>query len=139
MSNGILFSMAPNLALEQASASLHQRVFGLTSRTATAHVAPTNGDFRLTDWVAILKEQTATGDQMGREVPQMLANPDITEAQVKTLFSALEKQAEFVEKLRMALEKFGHDFSIIKAAERLEERYADLAASVAERLKAMRK
>jgi hypothetical protein len=98
-----------------------------------------NGDFRLTDWVAILKEQTATGDQMGREVPQMLANPDISEAQVKTLFSALEKQAEFVEKLRMALEKFGHDFSIIKAAERLEERYADLAASVAEKLKAMRK
>ena len=38
----------------------------------------------------------------------------------------------------MALEKFGHDFPIIKAAERLEERYADLAASVAEKLKAMR-
>ena len=76
---------------------------------------------------------------LAREVPQMLANPEISEAQVKTLFSALEKQAEFVEKLRMALEKFGHDFSIIKAAERLEERYADLAASVAEKLKAMRK
>ena len=98
-----------------------------------------NGDLRLTDWVAILKEQTATGDQMGREVPQMLANPDISEAQVKTLFAVLEKQAEFVEKLRMALEKFGHDFPIIKSAERLEERYADLAASVAEKLKAMRK
>jgi hypothetical protein len=94
---------------------------------------------RLTDWVAILKEQTATGDQMSREVPQMLANPDISEAQVKTLFAALEKQAEFVEKLRMALEKFGHDFPVIKAAERLEERYADLAASVAEQLKAMRR
>ena len=45
------------------------------------------GDCRLTDWIEILKEQTATGDQMGREVPQMLANPDISEAQVKTLFS----------------------------------------------------
>ncbi|RWO09752.1 MAG: hypothetical protein EOS07_11950 [Mesorhizobium sp.] len=92
----------------------------------------------MTDWIEILKEQTATGDQMSREVPQMLANPDISEAQVRTLFSALEKQAEFVEKLRMALERFGHDFSVIKAAERLEERYADLAASVAEKLKAMR-
>ena len=131
--------MAPNLALERACASLRQHVFGLTSLVEAAHVAAKNGDLRLTDWVAILKEQTATGDQMGREVPQMLANPDISEAQVKTLFSALEKQAEFVEKLRMALEKFGHDFSIIKAAERLEERYADLAASVAEKLKAMRK
>lgn len=96
------------------------------------------GDCRLTDWAEILKEQTATGDQMGREVPKMLANPDISEAQVKTLFSALEKQADFVEKLRMALEKFDHDFPVIKAAERLEERYADLAASVAEKLKAMR-
>jgi hypothetical protein len=130
--------MAPNLAPEQACASLRQHVFGLTSRAVAAHVAR-HGDLRLTDWVAILKEQTATGDQMGREVPQMLANPDISEAQVKTLFAALEKQAEFIEKLRMALEKFGHDFSIIKAAERLEERYADLAASVAEKLKAMRK
>lgn len=92
----------------------------------------------LTDWIEILKQQTATGDQMGREVPQMLDNPDISETQVKTLFSALEKQAEFAEKLRMALEKFGHDFPIIKAAERLEERYADLAASVAEKLKSMR-
>ena len=70
----------------------------------------------MTDWIEILKEQTATGDQMSREVPQMLANPDISEAQ----------------------ERFGHDFSVIKAAERLEERYADLAASVAEKLKAMR-
>ena len=93
----------------------------------------------MADWIEILKEQTVTGDQMGREVPQMLANPDISESQVKVLFSALEKQAEFVEKLRMALEKFGHDFPIIKAAERLEERYSDLAASVAEKLKAMRK
>lgn len=92
----------------------------------------------LTDWLDILKQQTAIGDQMAREVPEMLANPDISEAQVKKLFAALEKQADFVEKLRMALEKFGHDFAVVKAAERLEERYADLAASVAERLKALR-
>jgi hypothetical protein len=92
----------------------------------------------LTDWLEILKEQTRTGEQMGRDVPKMLANPDISEEQVKTLFSALEQQADFVEKLRMALEKFGHDFSVIQAAERLEEHYADLAASVAEKLKGMR-
>lgn len=92
----------------------------------------------LTDWIAILREQTATGDRMGREVPPMLDDPAISETQVRTLFSALEQQADFAEKLRMALEKFGHDFPVVKAAERLEERYADLAASVAEKLKAMR-
>ena len=92
----------------------------------------------MTDWIAILKEQTTTGEQMARDVPAMLDNPDITEQQVKALFSALEVQADFVEKLRMALEKVGHDFPVITAAERLEERYADLAASVAEKLKEMR-
>ena len=92
----------------------------------------------MTDWLNILKEQTAIGDRMSREVPDILANADITEAQVKRLFEALETQADFVEKLRMALEKFGHDFKIVKAAERLEERYADLAASVADKLKGMR-
>ncbi len=54
-----------------------------------------------------------------------------------TLFAALEQQADFVEKLTMALEKFGHDFPVIQAAERLEERYGDLAASVAEKLKTL--
>ena len=92
----------------------------------------------MTDWIAILKEQTAAGDRMSREVPPMLDDPAISETQVRTLFSALEQQADFAEKLRMALEKFGHDFTVVKAAERLEERYADLAAAVADKLKAMR-
>jgi len=133
-----LFEVAPNLAWDAAQTSPLPWLWvdRMGGRCACCPVLKEIS--RLTDWIEILKEQTATGDQMGREVPQMLANPDISEAQVKTLFSALEKQAEFVEKLRMALEKFGHDFPIIKAAERLEERYADLAASVAEQLKAMR-
>ena len=92
----------------------------------------------MTDWIEVLREQKATGEQMAREVPVLLSNPDITELQVKALFSALETQADFVEKLRMALERVGHDFSVIDEAEKLEDRYADLAASAAERLKAMR-
>jgi hypothetical protein len=91
----------------------------------------------LTDWLEILREQTATGDQMARDVPKMLADPQIGRDQVKALFGALEKQAEFVEILTAALEKFGYDFAIIKAAETLEERYADLAAAAAEKLKGM--
>lgn len=92
----------------------------------------------MTDWLDILKQQTAAGDQMSKTVTDMLADPAITEDQVKTLFDALEQQAEFVEKLRVALEKFDHDFPVIRAAERLEERYGDLAAGVAEKLKALR-
>jgi hypothetical protein len=101
-------------------------------------IVSAHGDFRLTDWLDILKQQTAAGEQMSKTVADMLADPAITEEQVKTLFAALEQQADFVEKLRMALEKFGHDFPVIQAAERLEERYGDLAAVVAEKLKALR-
>ncbi|CAM5764572.1 hypothetical protein MAMO4S_01169 [Mesorhizobium amorphae] len=93
----------------------------------------------VTDWLEILKQETATGERMGREVPDMLAHPDISAEQVQALFSALDKQADFAEKLAQALEKFGHDFPVITAAERLEERYADLAAIVADKLKEMRK
>ena len=96
-----------------------------------------NGSSALTDWLEILREQSETGDQMAREVATMLADPQISRDQVKALFGALEKQAQFVELLIAALEKFGYDFEIIKAAEKLEERYADLAASVAERLKGL--
>ena len=39
----------------------------------------------MTDWIGILKEQTAASDQMDREVPKMLANPDISEAQVRIM------------------------------------------------------
>jgi hypothetical protein len=91
----------------------------------------------LTDWLEILKEQAETGDQMARDVPKMLSDTEITQDQVKALFAALEQQAQFVELLTAALEKFGYDFEIIKAAETLEERYADLAAAVAEKLKGM--
>ena len=93
----------------------------------------------MTDWLAILDEQTATGEAMAQEVPAMLGNPGISERQVRTLFSALETQADFADKLRMALEMSGHDFPVIEAAERLEERYADLAAVVAEKLQHMRR
>ena len=96
-------------------------------------------DETLTDWLEILKQETATGERMSREVPEMLTHPEISEQQVRTLFSALEKQVDFAEKLRLALEKFDHDFPVITAAERLEERYADLAATVAKKLKAMRR
>ena len=45
-----------------------------------------NGRACLTDWLEILREQTATGDQMARDVPKMLADPEITQEQVKALF-----------------------------------------------------
>ena len=91
-----------------------------------------------TDWLKILDEQTSLGDEMRRDVPKMLSDPAITVEQVKALFQALEKQAEFIEKLRAALEGFDYDFDIVDAAGVLEERYVDLAASVAEKLKGMR-
>lgn len=92
----------------------------------------------MADWLKILEEQSQTGDEMQREVPKMLASPDITTEQVTKLFAALEKQAEFAEQLKQALEAMGHDFSVVDKAGALEDRYAELAASVADKLKELR-
>ncbi|MGB3389690.1 MAG: hypothetical protein WBA88_17090 [Pseudaminobacter sp.] len=92
----------------------------------------------MTDWLEILKQQNDEGKRMGRQVPKMLSDPAITADQVKALFDALEKQADFIERLVKALEQHEYDFDIVKAAEKLEERYMELAAQAAERLKEMR-
>ena len=88
----------------------------------------------MADLLEILREQQDTAERMSEEVPRMLGNPDITTQQVKTLFSAIEQQADFAERLSGVLDDNGFDFEIVKAAEALEELYAELAAAVAEKL-----
>ncbi len=92
----------------------------------------------MTDWLGILEDEIEAGNAMRRQVPEMLADPEITVEQVKALFAALEQQAQFTEKLKAALEGLGHDFTIVDKAGELEERYVDLAAAAAETLKRMR-
>jgi hypothetical protein len=90
------------------------------------------------DWLKILDDEIRSGNKLLKAVPKLLSNPDVTLEQVKALFSELEKQAEFVEKLKTVLEGMGHDFPVLDKARALEARYADLAATAAERLKEMR-
>lgn len=92
----------------------------------------------MADWLKILDEQTRLGDEMARDVPSMLSDPDIGPVQVGALFKALEKQAAFAEDLKAALEKLDYDFDVVDAADRLADRYVELAASAAEKLKTMR-
>jgi hypothetical protein len=89
------------------------------------------------DWLEILKEQREEGERMRRDVPKMLADPDIARTQVMALFAALEKQAGFVEKLVEVLEMNDYEPDIVTAAERLEGVYAELAETVAEKARAM--
>lgn len=91
-----------------------------------------------TDWLKILDDEIHSGNKMLKAVPKVLADPDISVDQVKALFAELEQQAQFVEKLRAALEAMGHDFPVVDKATALEARYADLAATAAEKLKEMR-
>ena len=92
---------------------------------------------RMAELHEILKQQRDTGRTMAVEVPKMLADPAIAPEQVAKLYRALEEQAEFAEKLARVLEKRGYDPDTVLAAERLEELYADLAANVADKVKAM--
>ncbi len=91
----------------------------------------------MTDWLKILDGEIQTGNRMMKAVPKVLSNPQISVEQVKALFSELEKQAQFVEKLKAALEAMGHDFPVVDKARALESRYAELAATAAEKLKNM--
>lgn len=91
-----------------------------------------------TDWLKILDDEIRSGNKLRKAVPKLLSNPDVTVEQVRALFSELEKQAEFIEKLKTVLEGMGHDFPVLDKARALETRYLDLAESAAEKLKAMR-
>lgn len=91
----------------------------------------------MADWLQILKEQRKEGERMRRDVPKMLADPDIARDQVMALFAGLEKQAAFVEKLVEVLEGNAYEPDIVSAAERLEGLYAELAETVAEKARAM--
>ncbi len=92
----------------------------------------------MADWLNILDEEIKAGNKMRKQVPKMLSDPEITLDQVKALFAALEQQAQFVEKLKAALESMGHDFPVVDKARALEAHYADLAATAAEKVKEMR-
>lgn len=89
----------------------------------------------MTDWLATLREQAKVGEQMAAEVSRMLSNPDISLQQVSRLYNALEQQAQFTEKLARVLEASGHDFTVVEAAEALEELFNELAASAAGKVK----
>jgi hypothetical protein len=89
----------------------------------------------VTDWLATLREQAKVGEQMAAEVSRMLSNPDISLQQVSRLYNALEQQAQFTEKLARMLEERGHDFTVVEAAEALEELFNELAASAAGKVK----
>ena len=91
----------------------------------------------MTDWLKILDGEIRTGNRMMKVVPKVLGDPQISVEQVKALFSELEKLAQFVEKLKAALEAMGHDFPVVDKARALESRYADLAATAAEKLRDM--
>jgi hypothetical protein len=91
-----------------------------------------------TDWLAVLRQQAAAARQTAREVPKLMADDGFGPAQASRLFQALEDQSRFVEKLARVLEEGDYDPDVVRAAERLEELYGDLAASVAKKLEAFR-
>ena len=96
------------------------------------------GVFSFGDWLKILDDEIRAGNKMLKIVPKVLSDPNISLDQAKALFSELEKQAQFVEKLKTVLEGMGHDFPVVDKARALEARYADLAATAAKKLKEMR-
>lgn len=93
----------------------------------------------MTDWMATLREQRALAEKMSADIPRTLADPGLTFDLALKLYQALENQAEFMRTLAQKFEQNGFDFDIVSAAERLEERFADLAADAAEKTRQLRR
>ncbi len=87
----------------------------------------------MTDWMATFRDQRALAEQMSADIPRTLADPALSFDLAAKLYRALEDQAEFMKLLAQKLEQNGFDFDIVSAAERLEERFSDLAADAAEK------
>lgn len=87
----------------------------------------------MTDWIAMLKEQRALGEQLANEIPRTLTAPGLTLEQATKLYQALEKQAAFMERFVRKLDDNSFDPDVILAAERLEDLFAELAADAAEK------
>jgi len=93
----------------------------------------------MTDWMATLREQRALAEKMSTDIPRTLADPDLTFDLAMRLYRALDSQADFMKLLAQKLEQSGFDYDIVSAAERLEERFADLAADAAEKTRELRR
>ncbi len=93
----------------------------------------------MTDWMATLREQRTLAEQMSADIPRTLADPELTFDLAAKLYRALENQAEFMKLLAEKLEQSGFDFDIVSAAERLEERFSELAADAAEKTRDLSK
>lgn len=87
----------------------------------------------MTDWIAMLKEQRALGEQLANEIPRTLTAPGLALEQATKLYQALEKQAAFMERFVRKLDDNSFDPDVILAAERLEDLFAELAADAAEK------
>lgn len=92
----------------------------------------------MADWLATLKKQRELAGELAREVPRTLAAPELTLEQAGKLYQALERQAQFMERLVSVLEQNGFDFDVVGSAEKLEDVFQELAADAAERIKAFR-
>lgn len=93
----------------------------------------------MTDWMATLREQRALAEQLSTDIPRTLADPGLTFDLAMKLYRALDNQADFMKLLAQKLEQNGFDYDIVSAAERLEERFADLAADAAEKTRELRR
>lgn len=92
----------------------------------------------MTDWISTLRHHRALAEQMARDIPKTLSEPGIALEQATRLYQALEQQAEFMELLSRKLEESGFDFDIVSAAERLEDKFGQLAAEAAEKIRDLR-
>ncbi|WP_454917276.1 hypothetical protein [Xanthobacter sediminis] len=91
------------------------------------------------DWLSIIKERGEVVKGIARDVPPMLAAPDLTLDQATRLYQVLEGHAQAIEQLVADLEEDEAPDEFIEAADSLDDMMSDIAAAAAERMAALRR
>lgn len=91
-----------------------------------------------THWHQRIRQSEALARRMEQQIPQILADPEITADHANQLFAAVNQHVLEVERFMDELEKADVTDDILDAAERTEQRWNLLAHTRRDRLVALR-
>lgn len=86
------------------------------------------------DWLAQIKELGDLGVKMARDIPSILANPDLTLEQATALYQSVEKKCQEMDDLMGRLDSAEVDDALYEAGGAAQEIWDELGEATANRM-----
>lgn len=90
------------------------------------------------DWFHQIRESQLLADRMAEQIPQLLADPDLTPAQANDIFVNVHHYCLRIERMIEEMEHHEVSDNLLDAAENLDDKWNRIAEVVADRLVDMR-